>query len=191
MKAADLLQDGAPVAPPRYCDSLFVTTSLDELGAFAVSYWAYTREHEGRRYARLILLDFDDSPLSGATYETIRRRLVELMAATLTRVGVSAVYAPEPLCGQFERVGLLATPLPRAFADPTNMIVAASTHVRAGEVKLSTAAHERASTTGLGGALTFRVSDSLRDNALRTSLVTGVVAALEEVNYLAAAFQPA
>jgi hypothetical protein len=188
MRASDLLQDGAPVNAPFFCDGLLVTTNIDARGGFAIAYWAVTREHEGRRYPRLVLLDFDDDPLSGETYAGVQHRLEELGRATLARLGTIALFAPEAICGQFERIGLAATALPREFANPINMLVAASVHVRGGDVKLSTAAHERATTTGLGGALTFRVSDSLEESALRTALVVGIVAALEAVDYLAPAY---
>jgi hypothetical protein len=47
---------------------------------------------------------------------------------------------------------------------------------------------EKAQASAFAGALAFRAGDAARDDPLRHALIAGIVAGLEEVRHLAAAY---
>jgi hypothetical protein len=177
------------VPVPRYVSSIFVTVSVNELGRAAVCYWAATQFHTGMINPRLVLLDFMAEPLSPGLYAAVRAKLLTLLAATDAAAGVIAIFCPTELIGQFAVIGLGAEPYPDAFRNAdTNLTLAAAGCVGRNDVKITSVVQEKAMASPFAGALSFRAGDAARDDPLRHALIAGIVAGLEEVCHLAAAY---
>jgi hypothetical protein len=125
----------------------------------------------------LVLLDFDQSPMTGTTFATIAARVAEPNHECRAQYDgvLSAIWAPEPLSKQIAACGLPSEPIPpELLADPAVLALGASGLVANGAVKMAAPAHDKARDTPLIGALTFRAGEPMDADPLRLALLVGI-----------------
>lgn len=170
------------------------------VGVDGICAWAIFSHAE--RYApKLVLIDFDTVPWSGAVLPGLAARLDDLSETAATRNPNTLrphvfLHVPEQLVsaaagallGVFgPRADLLpavvranwnvdAAPIGAEFlADPVRLILNSSAHVTAGAVKLSALAVERAGGRPLLGSLAMRPGETITADPLRVAVLLGIV----------------
>jgi hypothetical protein len=180
-----LLADDAPVPMPRAPAMVAAVLIVALTGLAAVAYFATAPTRD----SPLVLLDFDLSPLTGATFATIAARIAELNRECRAQYGgkLSAIWTPEPLSKQIAARGIPAEPIPpEVLADPGALALSAAGLVANGAVKMAAPAHEKARDTPLLGALTFRAGEPMDADPLRLALLVGIAIGTDPAHLVAA-----
>jgi hypothetical protein len=181
-----LLADDAPVPMPRAPAMVAAVLIVALTGLAAVAYFATAPTRD----SPLVLLDFDLSPMTGATFATIAARIAELNRECRAQYdgALSAIWTPEPLFRQIAARGIPAEPIPpEVLADPGALALSAAGLVANGAVKMAAPAHEKARDTPLIGSLTFRAGEPMDADPLRLALLIGIAIGTDPAHLVAAA----
>lgn len=168
--SADFLVDAAPVSTPRKFSQVFASAAVKD-GTAAACWWLHS-PHYG---VPLILADFEAGPFDANFFGMIRARILDLAAPCAIAVPWGLV-APSALMEQAAASDLPGEKTDALIADPAALAIRAAMHVGAGQVKIGTAAHEKAQHHPLAAALQFRAIEP--SSPLQLAALTGIVAAL-------------
>jgi hypothetical protein len=174
LRANDLLNDGMPAPLPVVCEAVFAVVAVDERGAVAVVYAAFSPHIP----PPLLLLDFAVAGITASLWTATTDRLEELARECRARRGVY-LFVPEALVPSARAVGVHAVAIPPELDDPAELALAVAGYVAAGQVKVTAAADERARTAPFRGAFDFRGGD-MTDDPLRRAAVLAIALALED-----------
>jgi hypothetical protein len=173
IKPDNLLQDGQAVEPPVVCNVLFGAMAIDDkTGALATVYAAYAPYFP----PPLRIVDFDIGHIAAATWEATADRVRELAARCRARD--ARLYVPAPLLPSARSAGVYAEAIPKQFADPAEMAIAAAGYIGLGQVKLTREAEEKAKCAPFLGAFDLRAGDL--GNPLIVAATVAVLLALED-----------
>src|SRR5262249_35840575 len=132
IKPDNLLHDGQAIEPPVVCNVLFGTMAIDDkTGALATVYAAYAPDFP----PPLPIGDVAIGHAAAATRAATADRLRELAARCRARD--VRLYIPAPLLPSARSAGVYAEAIPKQFADPAEMAIAAAGHIGLGQVKLT------------------------------------------------------
>jgi hypothetical protein len=155
-RAADLKANGAAYPWPLRALGVFATATADEFGVFA-AFWAvgcdrYPVSPGGPFGPRLLMLDYQRSPIGPRLFGYIADRLAELANMPKPAAVVRGVIAQTELIPAAMNAGLSvlgdAARLLEGTARPSLLLTAGAT-IAAGHLKITTIAEERATTLPL------------------------------------------
>jgi hypothetical protein len=165
-----LVGDGAAILP-KWADVLFCVAVTGGEHGIAVTYFCYRAANS----PALVLLDFDELPISAPAFHEIIGRLwrhVEAIPAC-----AATVFTQSMLATEFERAGYgKAVEIIDTIAADELLSVSAARHINSGRIKLSPQARARAETLPLG-ILDGTTADNA--NPLRLSALSGIAIALD------------
>ncbi|WP_148360629.1 hypothetical protein [Acidisphaera rubrifaciens] len=174
VRPADLLTDGAPVAPCRACEAIYAVAAIDAAGRVAIVTASRSLIGVG---PPCLLIDFDVAPLSAAPFVELAATLTRLGAELRPVRGVLGVVLPPVLRSVAERAGLRVQVVDGL--DPAVLALSAAAHVAAGRVKLSPTVAEKAKSSPFGASIELRAGMPVGDDPLRAAVVLAIVAALD------------
>lgn len=169
IRSAQLLQDGAGVPLPRYCQSIDAVIWTDSDGIAATTYWSWT----DRATPPGVLLDFTAAQIGADTVQTAYDT-AHSYARQCNMAGSGRLYVPKVLAEQYAHLGV--DPIPPAWLTDINALrLAVGTQTAGGRVKLSTVAAEKAAGTAFAGSLESWMK---QPDALAVSFMAGTVLAM-------------
>ncbi len=186
IRQSQLLADDTPVPIPRAPAMVSAVLIVALTGMAAVAYFATAPARD----SPLVLLDFDLSPMTGATFGAIAARIADLNRECRAQYGgaLSAIWAAEPLSRQIAARGIPAEPIPpEVLADPGALALSAAGLVANGAFKMAAPAYEKARDTPLIGALTFRAGEPMDADPLRLALLIGIAICTDPAHLATAA----
>jgi hypothetical protein len=171
--ADDLLADGRAIEPPVACDMVYATMAIDDkTGASAIVYTSLSPYFP----PPLRIVDFDLGGITARTWEAAAERLLDLAGRCHARD--ARLYIPLALLPSARAAGIHAEAIPRQFADPAELAIAAAGHIAQGKVKLTLGAEEKAKGAPFHGAFDFRAGDV--GNPLIAAATVAVLLGLED-----------
>ncbi len=179
IRADDLRSGGAEVPYPKNTEVICAVLWIGEDGTAATVYFAYESTPAPPMTWPMLLLDFDASPLTGATISGISRRLAELAAAISCRFPSPLIWLPAQFVYHAAQQGINSDAIPpHLLADPAGLALSAAANIGGGLVKISDFAIEKARAHPLGGALSFRAGEKMDADPLRLAVLLAIEMAL-------------
>jgi hypothetical protein len=175
-----MLLAGAPIPLPKFCDLLVTIMIVGTDGMAATVHFAYYDYAPAAPYnSRLVLLDFDYTPLAADTVPRAFEQIAELMSA-IGRVPAGASFnVPAPLVEHVRQAGYRADAIPDSLLnDPATLAMSCAGFIASGGMKICERAADRSQTIPLDGALDFRGGERIDENPLRLATLVGIAMAI-------------